>query len=78
MKSMTCDQLGGACEKIFRAETFDEIVELSKNHGTEMFKNGDPAHLKAMDTIKNLMQDPKAMQIWFEDKRKEFESLPDD
>ena len=78
MKSMTCKQLGGACEKIFKAETFEEIAELSKNHGIQMFKNSDEAHKKAMDKMKTLMQDPIAMQKWFEGKRNEFESLPDD
>ena len=34
---MTCSQLGGACDKIFKAESFQEIAELSKQHGTEMY-----------------------------------------
>ena len=51
---------------------------MSKNHGAEMFQKGDEEHLKAMDAIKNLMQDPNAMQKWFEDKMREFEALPDD
>ena len=30
MKTMTCMQLGGACEKEFTANTFDDIEEMSK------------------------------------------------
>ena len=30
MKTMTCKQLGGACDKTFSADTFDEIVTMSK------------------------------------------------
>ena len=41
MKTMTCKQLGGACDLKFHANTFEEIAEMSKNHGTEMFQNGD-------------------------------------
>ena len=41
MKTMTCKQLGGACDKEFNANTFDEIAEMSKMHGKEMFKIGD-------------------------------------
>jgi len=26
----TCKQLGGACDKVFQADTFEEIAELSK------------------------------------------------
>jgi len=32
---MTCNQLGGACEKEFRAETFEEMAKMSKQHGME-------------------------------------------
>ena len=73
---MTCNQLGGACNKEFTAETFEEMADLSKNHGMEMMN--DEAHLAAMKKMMELMQDPKAMQEWFESKNKEFEALEDD
>lgn len=72
---MTCKQLGGACDHKFSANTFEEIAEMSKNHGMEMFQRKDSAHLKAMGEMQKLMQDSKAMQKWFESKRKEFEAL---
>ncbi len=78
MKTMTCKQLGGACDKEFQANTFEEIAELSKQHGGEMFQQGDEAHLKAMNDMKQLMSSPESMQNWFEDKRKEFETIPED
>ncbi|MFY0653538.1 MAG: DUF1059 domain-containing protein [Cyclobacteriaceae bacterium] len=77
MKTMTCKQLGGACDLEFQAETFEEMAELSKNHGTEMFKTNDPAHLEAMQKMQKLMQSPSDMQHWFEGKRKEFDALPE-
>ena len=76
MKTMTCRQLGGACDKEFRADTFEEIAAMSKQHGMEMFQKGDEAHLKAMNDMQNLMQSPAAMNKWFESKRKEFDALP--
>ncbi|NKI31429.1 DUF1059 domain-containing protein [Croceivirga thetidis] len=76
MKTMTCNQLGGACELEFTAETFEEIAEMSKKHGMEMFQKQDFGHLKAMKKMQNLMQDPNAMQEWFTSKRREFEQLP--
>lgn len=78
MKTMTCQQLGGACDEKFSAETFDEIAELSKQHGMAMFQQGDAAHLKAMEEMKSLMSDPTAMQKWFDSKRAMFEAMPDD
>ena len=78
MKTMKCKQLGGACEKEFHANSFDELAEISKRHGMEMFEINDEAHLKAMDEMRELMQKPEAMEEWFESKKKEFEALPED
>ncbi len=78
MKTMNCKQLGGACEKEFQANTFEEIAEQSKQHGMEMFKKKDETHLKAMNEIQELMQKPEAMKEWFDSKKKEFEALPED
>jgi len=38
MKTMSCKQLGGACNKLFSANTFQEMAMLSQGHGKEMFK----------------------------------------
>ena len=78
MKTMTCKQLGGACDKTFQANTFEEIVELSKQHGMEMFQQQDAEHLEAMQRIQTLMQNPEAMQQWFESTQQAFENLPED
>jgi len=78
MKAMTCKQLGGACDKAFHANSFEEIAEMSKKHGMEMFQQGDEEHLKAMNEMKDLMENPDAMKEWFETKRKEFDALLED
>jgi len=77
MKAMNCKQLGGACEEVFHAETFEELAELSKQHGMKMLQEKDEAHLDAMGEMQQLMQKPDAMRKWFDDKRKEFEALPE-
>lgn len=77
MKVMNCRQLGGACDKEFKANSFDEIAEMSKKHGMDMFQKNDEAHLKAMNDMQQLMQKPEAMGEWFENKRKEFNALPE-
>ena len=46
MKTMACKQLGGACDKKFNANSFDEISEMSKQHGMEMFQKKIPRILK--------------------------------
>ncbi|WP_444930246.1 DUF1059 domain-containing protein [Microbulbifer sp. SSSA002] len=77
MKIMTCKQLGGACDLEFRADTFEEMAELSKQHGMDMHKAQDSAHLEAMQKIAELMKNPEEMSNWQESKRKEFEALPE-
>jgi len=76
MKTMTCKQLGGACDLAFNANTFEEIAALCKKHGMEMFQKKDAAHLEAMGAMKSLMKSPEAMQAWFKNKREEFNALP--
>ena len=78
MKTMTCKQLGGACDEEFHANSFEQMADLSKKHGMEMFQKGDLAHLNAMNEMRELMKTPDVMKDWFENKRKEFNSLPDD
>jgi len=75
MKTMTCKQLGGACNMEFKAKTFEEVAEMSKAHGMEMFQKKDQPHLDAMDKMQQLMSSPEAMQNWFEGKRNEFNQL---
>ena len=78
MKTMTCNQLGGACEKEFHANTFEEMAEMSKQHGMKMFQQNDAAHLEAMNAMQTLMQKPGAMEEWFASKKKEFDALAND
>ena len=78
MKTMTCRQLGGACDLEFSAATFEEIAEMSKKHAMVMFQKGDASHLKAMNEMQELMQSPEAMKEWMENKRREFDALPDE
>lgn len=77
MKTMTCNQLAGACDMEFQANTFEEIGELSKKHAMEMASKGDQAHITKMEEMTNMMNNPKAMQDWWDQKKAEFNALPD-
>lgn len=78
MKKMTCKQLGGACDLEFKAETFEEMVELSKKHGMEMLEKGDKAHLEAMSEMKKRMQDEGAMQDFMRQMKQAFDATPEE
>ena len=49
MKTMTCKQLGGGCDKKFHANTFEEMAEISKTHGMKMFQR------QAKDLLQGLL-----------------------
>ena len=78
MKTMTCKQLGGACDEKFQANTFEEMAALSKQHGMQMFTQGDEAHISAMQKMRSMMDSPDGMQKWFADRKAEFDALPVD
>lgn len=51
MKSMTCNQLAGACDLVLQAETLEQMSELSKQHAMEMMQAGDAVHMTAMSDM---------------------------
>jgi hypothetical protein len=44
----------------------------------KMFQENDEPHLNAMKKMQELMETPEAMKTWFDNKKKEFDALPDD
>jgi hypothetical protein len=77
MKTMTCKQLGGACDQEFTAKTFDEMGKFSRDHAMEMFEKQDASHFEAMNKMKDLMQSEDDLRKWVEDKKVEFDKLPE-
>jgi hypothetical protein len=78
MKTMTCKELGGACDQSFAADTFDEIAMMVSKHARELVQQGDAAHIEAMNEMRKNMTSPDAMNAWMEEKRKAFNTLPND
>jgi hypothetical protein len=74
MKSMSCNQLGGACKQVFSGETFDELAAQSQQHGKEMFSADDHHHMSAMSKMMELMKTGE-MDSWMAARKAEFEAL---
>ena len=74
MKSMTCNQLGGACDLVFSGETFDDLAAQSQKHGKEMFGANDSPHMAAMGEMMELMKSGQ-MDSWLTARKAEFEAL---
>lgn len=77
MKTMTCKQLGGACDQPFSANTFDEIAKMVSMHAREKVQQGDAAHIEAMNDMRSMMTTPEAATAWMNEKRNAFNNLPD-
>ena len=52
MNRLTCKELRRACDEVFKATTFQELTELSKQLDVEIFQKNDQAHLGAMNAMK--------------------------
>ena len=74
MKSMTCNQLGGACDQVFTGDTFDDLAVQSQKHGKEMYGANDGPHMASMDTMMELMKSG-GMDSWMSARKAEFEAL---
>ena len=68
MKTMTCKQLGGACDLPLRGETADEVIKAQDKHLRESVAAGDATHEPALDEMKGRWKNTK----------KEFAALPED
>jgi len=78
MKTMTCKQLGGACDQKFSGNSFDEIAMMVSKHARELVQQGDQAHISAMNEMRASMTSQEAINAWMDDKRKAFDAAPND
>lgn len=69
--------MGGACDKAFTAETFEEIAQVSQQHNMEMAAQQEPSHMAVLETFKLQMNNPASMVQWIEGLQAKFNALPD-
>ena len=77
MKSISCRELGGACDMVFRGRSFEEVAEQSQIHGAQMKDAADPEHMQAMDDMMAILESGKVDE-WITAKMDFFELLPDE
>lgn len=80
MKTMKCAQLGGpaTCTVEFHANDWEDLKNQSMNHGKEMAQQKDAAHIEAMAIMMEIGKDEAKMNAWMDEKKKEFDALPQD
>ncbi len=78
MKTMTCRQLGGACDLPLRGETADEVIKAQDKHLKEAVAAGDTTHEAALNDMKGRWKHPVKGMGWYKSTKREFADLPED
>ena len=75
MKTMTCRQLGGACDLPLSGETADAMIKAQDSHLKEVVAAGDAAHEPALQDMKGRWKHPIAGMGWYRQVKKDFAAL---
>jgi hypothetical protein len=75
MKSLTCKDLGGACDESIVGATFEEIGQKCRAHVMEAVKRGDAAHKAAVN--KMMSASPSEQASMMAEYKKKFDAASD-
>ena len=78
MKTMTCRQLGGACELLHSGEDANDIIHAQDRHLREVVAAGDTDHAPALDAMKGRWKRPISGMKWYRQVQRDFAALPAD
>ena len=77
-KTMTCAQLGGACDLQLRGSTADEVINGQDRHLREAVASGDTTHQPALNEMKGRWRHPLKGMGWYKEAKRQFAALPED
>ena len=77
MKTMTCAQLGGACDLPLTGSTADEVIHAQDRHLAEAVAAGDSAHLPAREAMRGRWKHPVKGLGWYRSVKRDFAALPE-
>ncbi|MGZ5384392.1 MAG: DUF1059 domain-containing protein [Acidimicrobiia bacterium] len=77
MKTMTCRQLGGACDLPFHGNTADEVIQAQDKHLKEVVAAGDETHQSALNDMKGRWRNPIKGMGWYRNIKRDFAALPE-
>lgn len=78
MKTMTCQDLGGPCDRALRGETADEVIKAQDRHLREAVRGGDTPHEGAHREMKARWKHPKRSLGWYVATKRAFAQQPED
>jgi hypothetical protein len=77
MKTMTCAQLGGACELPHHGKTANDVIKAQDKHLKEIVAGGDEAHKGALKEMQGRWKNPLAGMGWYRKAKRDFAALPE-
>ena len=77
MKTMTCRQLGGACDLEHRGNDANEIIHAQDQHLKDTVAAGDTAHAPALKDMRGRWKRPVSGLRWYRQVQRDFAALPD-
>ena len=77
MKTMTCRQMGGPCDKAFQGDTADDVINAQDQHLKDAVAAGDTAHEPANKDMRGRWKHPIKGMGWYKDTKKAFAALPE-
>lgn len=78
MKTLTCRQLGGACDLELRGDTADEVIKAQDRHLHEAVRQGDAGHQDALDAMKGRWKHPVKGMGWYRQVKRDFAAQSED
>lgn len=78
MKTMTCNQLGGACELPLLGDDANEIIKAQDRHLREAVASGNSDHEPALRAMKGRWRHPVSGMKWYRKVQRDFADLQPD
>jgi predicted small metal-binding protein len=77
MKTMTCKQLGGACDLPLSGTSADEVIKAQDRHLKQVVAAGDRAHEVPLQEMKGRWKRPVKGMGWYRQVKRDFAALPE-
>jgi hypothetical protein len=78
MKTMTCRQLGGACDLALHGESANDVIKAQDSHLKEAVAGGDRTHEQALKQMKGRWKNPIGGMGWYRQTKRDFAAQPED
>ena len=75
MKTMTCRQLGGACELEHQGADANEIIKAQDQHLKEAVAAGSTDHESALEDMKGRWKRPVSGLKWYRQVQRDFAGI---